>query len=152
MSRSFYLFLFATQVLASDYFLLDQDYYDLDQADVIYKEFRRKFNKEPEIGREGVNRFEIFKNNLKKINEYNKKSGTNLNGVNQFTDLTFEEFSKCYLGFNGNSTNEDVVQYKPSGKTHPPTLDWRQQGYVTEVKNQQECGSCFAFSAIGKNI
>ncbi|CAF4871387.1 unnamed protein product [Pieris macdunnoughi] len=144
MFRLFCLVLIVTEVLTSEYSLLDQDYYDLDQAPEIYKQFLQKYNKES-----SSDRFEIFKENLRKINKYKENSSQNSYGINHFTDLTFEEMSECYLGFNGNFTSGDVIEYKPSGEKLPTELDWRTNGYVTEVKDQMNCGSCFAFSAVG---
>ncbi|CAK1549630.1 unnamed protein product [Leptosia nina] len=149
MLRVLYLVLIATEVLTSDYTLLNADYYNLDQAGEIFDQFLIKYNKKYEDRITATKRFETFKENLKKINEWNKEGDTTIHGVNEFTDMTFDEFSKCYLGFNGKLVSKDAVKYEPSGIEAPASMDWRSYGYVTEVKSQQSCGSCFAFSAIG---
>merc|ERR1712039_125122 len=74
-------------------------------------------------------------------------------GVNQFSDLLVEEWSSQYFGVRrpanlfGAATNLGVHTW--NNETLPSSVDWTQQGAVTAVKNQGQCGSCWSFSTTG---
>jgi len=99
-------------------------------------------------------RFEIFKNNLKFIDEHNSVNRPYKLGLNKFADLTNEEYRAKFLGTRPSYKKTLLGLRKPSlrywpwpSDRLPRSIDWRKLGAVTEVKDQGQCGKDLATSS-----
>ena len=128
----------------------------------LFKAFHSVFEKPYEINSElGMYRYNVFLNNLNLIKEHNEKNLSWKMGLNEFADLSEEEF-KQITGAEG--LEEELKEIKKSAENEKqflenfdeveessnlsqdllPEIDHTK--FLAPVQNQGACGMCYAFA------
>ena len=114
------------------------------QFQKFIKKYRKKYNSMNEF----IAIYEVFRRNV--METFKEENGSYRTGITKFSDLTHQEFAKIYLNLNYNALaianfNPHIVKVTNAA---PDAWDWREKGYVSPVKDQASCGSCWAFSTV----
>ncbi|CAD8198826.1 unnamed protein product [Paramecium octaurelia] len=124
-----------------------QNQQPVDNVSRAFERFKMRYLKSYELAEEAFRRA-IFEQNYAKILAHNAdRKFTYLADINQFTDLTQDEFVAIYLTYTPpmgwQPSDEEVVQ---EGLIPNEKVDWRSK---VRVKSQESCGASWAFSAVG---
>eukprot|EP00057_Strongylocentrotus_purpuratus_P002480 XP_003724610.1 PREDICTED: cathepsin L1 [Strongylocentrotus purpuratus] len=124
--------------------------------DEEWKEWVDYHGKEYSAMGEEMERRMIWEDNLRIITKHNLEHSqgktTYRLGMNEFGDMTNAEFvaTRTMKKMSGVPKVGQGSTFLPSEFLQlPDSVDWRTEGYVTPVKDQGQCGSCWAFSTVG---
>ncbi|KAI6688791.1 hypothetical protein NL676_025619 [Syzygium grande] len=104
--------------------------------------------------REKLHRLRVFRDNLDFVARHNGNGSSSYAlALNDFADLTHQEFRSSRLGLSRAAVNAGRPRIAGPGPGLgggvPSSVDWRDKGAVTRVKDQGSCGACWSFSATG---
>ncbi|KAK3431577.1 zingipain-2 isoform X1 [Eucalyptus grandis] len=118
-----------------------------------HEQWMAKYGRTYKDQEEKEKRRAIFKKHLQFIEDFNASGNRTFKlGINQFSDLTDDEFIQSHTGYLASKQvksrrNASLSQQYPSGDV-PESIDWVEKGAANPIKDQGQCGSCWAFSAV----
>lgn len=115
---------------------------------------------------EEIMRYDLYKENYLKVKEHNNEFSHNKTSyrtsINDFSHYNMEETALLKFGlrssfrfnesdlamnFNQSEVDEFMKEVNNARIVLPQTVDWRR--YSAAIKNQANCGACWAFAAVG---
>lgn len=123
-------------------------------TDADWSRFQAQHGKQYRSFDEVKNRRAIWESNWNKINKHNEEYAKGLHtytlGENQFADMTYEEFTAARLGLDEQTINQNknLEQHEMSSTRAAAFVDLRESGIITDVRDQGQCGGCWAFAVV----
>jgi len=112
-----------------------------------FVEYAKTYNKKYDTLAETMQRFANFKASLARIATANAESTSAKYGLNQFSDMTYDEIKRTYLTHRIDVRFSAIPQGEFSIQDPPASKNWVTAGKVSPIKNQGQCGSCWAFAS-----
>lgn len=131
---------------------LAQRVFSEDESRYLFNEFTAAFKKDYDDVDDFLHRYQVFKDNLAFIERHNSQPDVSfVMEMNEFGDLTWDEFKKGNTGLKHRASpfRQALNAHVVDDTDIPRSVDWRDKGAVTKVKNQGSCGACWAFSTTG---